>query len=216
MSKFKVGDKVRVKPGDYHGVYFSGDVGTVVRVKPGDYHGYYFSGDVGTVVEHPYEVTNPSLVYVRFSGHHNAKVRGEGYWWAEPSKLDKLPVRYSSTFTESAKAEPTTGHAPNSGLQKHSIGELYPLAVVGYGDSPMIFVLENLETGQVAGEGPDDYVRQWRNADHVVEFAKKYGLAKAPSGKVDDWGDEITWFTGRPINVNGRLEMPKITRKAQF
>lgn len=195
MSKFKVGDRVRVKPGDYHG--------------------YYFSGDVGTVVEHPYEILNGPLVYVRFSGHHNAKVFDEGYWWADPSQLDKLPVHYSSKFTDPAKAEPTTGHAPDSGLQKHSIGELYPLAVVGYGDNPMIFVLENLETGQVAGGGDDD-VRQWRNADHVVAFAKKHGLTKEPSGKVDDWGDAIVWFTGRPINVNGYLEMPKITRKVQF
>lgn len=189
-------------------------VGDRVRVKPGDYHGFYFSGDVGTVVEHPYKILNGPLIYVRFSGHHNAKVTGEGYWWAEPAKLDKLPVHYSSTFTESAKAEPTTGHAPNSGLQKHSLGELYPLAVVGYGDSPMIFVLENLETGQVAGDG--GYVRQWGNADHVVEFAKKYDLRTNPTGKSDDWGDDIVWITGRPINVDGYLEMPKITRKVQF
>jgi hypothetical protein len=38
-------------------------------------------------------------------------------------------------------------HAEHVGLQKHSVGETYPLAVVGYGD---IWAIENIKTGKVA------------------------------------------------------------------
>jgi hypothetical protein len=42
-----------------------------------------------------------------------------------------------------------TGHSnEHVGLQNHSVGEHYPLAVVGYGH-PTLYVIENLETNEV-------------------------------------------------------------------
>lgn len=38
------------------------------------------------------------------------------------------------------------GHAGEGGLQKHSVGNLYPLAVVGWGDGS--FTVEHLTSGQ--------------------------------------------------------------------
>lgn len=42
------------------------------------------------------------------------------------------------------------GHHPvHTGIQNHSMSECYPLAVVGYGDKPTIYVIENLAEGTV-------------------------------------------------------------------
>jgi hypothetical protein len=42
------------------------------------------------------------------------------------------------------------GHHPvYTGIQNHSMGECYPLAVVGYGHNPTLYVVENLAEGTV-------------------------------------------------------------------
>lgn len=42
------------------------------------------------------------------------------------------------------------GHHPiHTGIQNHSMSECYPLAVVGYGDKPTLYVVENLAEGTV-------------------------------------------------------------------
>ena len=42
------------------------------------------------------------------------------------------------------------GHHPvHTGIQNHSMGDCYPFAVVGYGDNPTLYVVENLAEGTV-------------------------------------------------------------------
>lgn len=48
--------------------------------------------------------------------------------------------------TEKERQIKKRGHAGEGGLQNHSVGDLYPLAVVGYGDGS--FQVENLATGE--------------------------------------------------------------------
>ena len=43
--------------------------------------------------------------------------------------------------------QPTGHHAEHKGLQNHSVGEHYPLCVVGYGH-PTLYVIENLTTNE--------------------------------------------------------------------
>lgn len=81
------------------------------------------------------------------------------------------PAQYSSYFTEQpAKAEPTTGHAAGSPIQKHSKGAYYPLCVVGYSDAGRTaFTVENLEQGTVVGFAPGEFkggsnIRAWGSA----------------------------------------------------
>ena len=43
--------------------------------------------------------------------------------------------------------QPTGHHADHKGLQNHSVGEHYPLCVVGYGH-PTLYVIEDLTTNE--------------------------------------------------------------------
>ena len=79
---------------------------------------------------------------------------------------------------------PTGHHAEHKGLQNHSVGEHYPLAVVGYGH-PTLYVIENLTTNEtLCGSLGSPY----------QHYESKY-LYKIIGTRVDGLD---TWVKGRP------------------
>ena len=106
-------------------------------------------------------------------------------------------ANYSEYFTEPVKAEPTTGHAAGSPIQKHSKGEFYPLCVVGYSDAGrMAYTIENLEQGTVLSFMPGEFkgvsnIRAWSNAASAYKF-----LAERASGFA-----QSEWIKGRPTFI---------------
>lgn len=82
-------------------------------------------------------------------------------------------------------------HAVHAGLQKHSVSEHYPLAVVGYHSHPgrVIYTVENLCTGEVACKFGT--IRQWDHASIAKSFA--VGVAHFPG---------VEWRHGGRVNYN--------------
>lgn len=169
MTKAKVGDYIKVTDsGDNLMFYREGAGGKVVRV-------------------------DDQCALVSFT-HGEFNKRNGGQWWIEHGKYT-VEKPYSSTFTQAAKAEAPQGHtADGGGLQKHSIGGLYPLCVVGYhnGESPVAWVVENLQDGTVActnGGSP----RQWNTLAVATVFASR--CKEHTGGSI---GEPIVWLKGRP------------------
>lgn len=63
-------------------------------------------------------------------------------------------------------------HAVHEGLQKHSVSEHYPIAVVGYHSHPgrVVYTVENLVTGEVASSPHACRPRQWEHASLAERF----------------------------------------------
>jgi hypothetical protein len=82
----------------------------------------------------------------------------------------KKHTPYAATFTDPATvAAVAKGHVPNSGLQRHSLGPIYPLVVVTWanGDEPYKYTVENLETGEQATVGGE----LMRFTDYATAYA---------------------------------------------
>lgn len=64
------------------------------------------------------------------------------------------------------------GHHPvHAGLQNESVGDIYPLAIVGYGKGDLTnYVIENLVTGQCLGHPGGRGPKQWPS----VKCARNY------------------------------------------
>lgn len=169
MAKAKVGDYIKVTDPSYNEMcYKEGAGGKVVQV-----------GD--------------KCALVAFT-HGEFDTANDGQWWINHGKYT-VEQPYSSTFTESAKAAAPQGHtADGGGLQKHSIGGLYPLCVVGYnnGGSPIMWVVENLQDGTVACTSGGS-VRQWPLVSLAYDFAERCKEHTKDSG-----GEPIVWLKGRP------------------
>lgn len=89
----------------------------------------------------------------------------------------KKHTPYAVTFTDPATADVVKGHVPDSGLQRHSVGPIYPLVVVTWatGDEPYKFTVENLETGEQATVGGElmrftDYATAYAVADLLTLY----------------------------------------------
>ena len=99
-----------------------------------------------------------------------------------------------------------SGHHPEHiGLQGHSVGDAYPLAIVGYGSGDItMYVIENLVTGEVAQHDPDDRYsqigpRQWA----YLPYANAYLAGLVLKGK------RLThWRVARPVFKGSRLVWP--------
>lgn len=96
----------------------------------------------------------------------------------------------------------SAGHHPvHVGLQSHSVGSGYPLAVVGYGH-PTLYVLENLTLGTVlcsaALEGNVPYQTDARELHFLMELRDNYNFSLAHD----------KWVVGRPVRTPaGELTM---------
>ena len=67
--------------------------------------------------------------------------------------------------------EANTGHhAVESGLQNHSVGNCYPLAIVGYSThpSPTLYTIENIKTGEVLVD-MDDQPRSFLKPEVMLD-----------------------------------------------
>lgn len=91
------------------------------------------------------------------------------------------------------------GHHPvHAGLQNESVGDIYPLAIVGYGKGDLTtYVIENLVTGQCLGH-PGGGPKQWCTATGALKYLiSLHGL----SGVESVWefklpvydGDVLVW-----------------------
>jgi hypothetical protein len=112
-------------------------------------------------------------------------------------------AKYSEYFTEPTPT-PSTGHVADSPIQKRSVGDIYPLAVVCYADGDkQRFVIENLERGTVAVSSLSGYsVLQWNRAVNAHKFA--------------ELGGKCSWAKGRPVyGQYGGLVLPAKVREAQ-
>ncbi len=122
-------------------------------------------------------------------------------------KEDRSYVKRFTDTRPSMQQEVPKGHSPDgSGLPNHSIGDIYPLAVVGYstGDGPTLFSIENLKTGAVCC-ADHRTVRQWVDEKKAREFA----LRVAVGLKVDEVGHAVVFHTGRPVLTRqGLLVLP--------
>ena len=171
MSKFKVGDKVRVKISTH--LYKIGAEGVVTEVVASAVRVRYISGDYDP--------------------------RSNGLWWVCQEDLE-LILPYSRTFTKPAEAPTPTGHTSDGGgLQKHSVGELYPLAVVGYcNGGATTFVVEDLQKGAV--------VCDWKHLDGPLWKYAKAEDAFTFARSVPNRG-RITFVYQRPSFVNNILSI---------
>lgn len=63
------------------------------------------------------------------------------------------------------------GHHPvHAGLQNESVGDIYPLAIVGYANGDLTtYVIENLVTGQCLGHPGNRGPKQWAS-ERVARF----------------------------------------------
>lgn len=168
MSKIKVGDYVEVTHAEGWDLV------------------YYTVGAGGRVVK---EMLGMYIVQFTYGKYKTL----DGGRWAVNAGQVKVVTPYSSTFTKPAEPKPTTGHVANGGgLQKHSVGDIYPLAVVGYADGDKLrFTVENLETGQVCSCG--EVVRAW----HCAELAEAFAVL-IKEGKASIYADPIMWDSRRP------------------
>lgn len=131
--------------------------------------GFYDKGAIGKVLR-----TQGRVIGVQFTA---------GWWdkdnvWPDGS----MPVAkgnfkkhtpYAATFTDPATvAAVAKGHVPDSGLQRHSVGPIYPLVVVTWanGDEPYKFTVEHLETGEQATVGGE--------LMRFTDYAAAYALAE--------------------------------------
>jgi hypothetical protein len=85
----------------------------------------------------------------------------------------------------------TGHHATETGLQKHSIGNAYPLHIVGYGYSPTIYTIENMKTGEVLS-CLDDQPRGFRTVQTAADVLDAMMLRKHMQ-------TPVRWFKGRPV-----------------
>ena len=81
-------------------------------------------------------------------------------------------------------------HAVHEGLQKHSVSEHYPVAVVGYHSHPgrVIYTVENLCTGEVACRF--GIPMQWEYASMAKRYAENHEVYQQQ------------WHIGGRINYN--------------
>ena len=152
---------------------------TVVVVVPRNDPYCFSKGASGVVVE-----VDSGTYLVKFtSGIYDPD--NEGTWWAEEASLEAVPVRRMEAHKTAYRAEQE--RAISGGLQSHSVGDIYPLAVVGYdGGGGVSYTLENLQTGEVCMAG--DWVRQWITAKPPKDFAKVIGTER-----------DVSWKQGRPV-----------------
>lgn len=151
---------------------------------------YFAKGDVGVVVQ----ISHESRVWykINFSGFGNKVVHGDGLWEAQAYELVLVP--------KTAVVVPAQGHSGvHEGLQNHSVGATYPLAVVTYGHDPAIHVIENLKTGEVACD-TSGVVIQTTNARFIFEELRWL---------IDHPNRQINWVKGRPKNAGGSLVLVK-------
>ena len=153
---------------------------TVVVVDPKDNHKYFSKGASGVVVK----VDSIGYLVKFTSGTHDPDC--EGSWWVDEDSLEAVPVRRMEAHKTAYRAEQE--RAISGGLQSHSVGDIYPLAVVGYdnGGDGVTYTIENLQTGEVCMAG--DWVRQWDNSRWPLEFAKVIGTKR-----------DVSWKQGRPV-----------------
>ena len=93
------------------------------------------------------------------------------------------------------------GHHPKHvGLQNHSVGSAYPLAIVAYDSgSGVVYTVQNLTSGRTAGFN-NERVRQFSTAAYATQYldALVNGIDHVDVGAYQVPLGETTWLMGRP------------------
>lgn len=94
------------------------------------------------------------------------------------------------------------GHHPvHAGLQNESVGDIYPLAIVGYGKGDLTtYVIENLVTGQCLGHPGGSGPKSWGSVYSARNYITK--LHHLP-------GVESVWEFKRPVYDGDVLVWPE-------
>ena len=163
-------------------------VGDLVRPN-GGCRPYFEAGYVGRVVYIEYLYGKPNWLCIDLN-RPGQRTHGDGRWFEQPESVTLV----------NEQAEHKSGHSGvHDGLQQHSVGATYPLAVVTYGHDPAIHVIENLKTGEVACY-TSGVVIQTTNARFIFEELRWL---------IDHPNRQINWVKGRPKNVGGLLVLVK-------
>lgn len=163
-------------------------VGDLVRAND-DHRPYFEAGYVGRVVDIVYQGAKPAWLRIDFNSP-GQRTPGDGRWFEEPELVTLV----------NEQAEPKSGHSgEHDGLQQHSVGATYPLAVVTYGHDPAIHVIENLRTGEVACYKSGVVIQ---TTDAKLIFDELRWL-------VTHTNYQRNWVKGRPKNVGGLLVLVK-------
>ena len=92
--------------------------------------------------------------------------------------------------------EANTGHsATETGLQNHSVGNCYPLAIVGYSTHPhpTLYTIENMKTGEVLVD-MDNQPRSFLKPEVILDAI----MLRKPMTQ------PLRWAKGRPkVHMSG-------------
>lgn len=163
--------------------------GGVIRARVGC-SPYFKSGDIGVVVG--IEFVRDKLTWLRVNFNRGSQeVYGDGIWYIAPEAAAPwLGITKPSL----------SGHSGvHDGLQNHSVGAAYPLAVVTYGHAPAIHVIENLKDGTVLCNSTGKPVQ---NTDASYIFQVLTHLTRGTT-------TASAWRAGRPTNEDGVLVIKK-------
>ena len=85
----------------------------------------------------------------------------------------------------------TGHHAIETGLQKHSVGNAYPLHIVGYGIEPTLYTIENMKTQEVLSclDGQPRSFSDVQCAADALDAIMLRKLTQTP----------VRWAKGRPV-----------------
>jgi len=145
---------------------------------------YFKSGDIGTVIGVEFVRDKLSWLHVDFN-RAGQEAYEDGLWYIAPEEAAPWTPKPA-----------LSGHSGvHDGLQNHSVGAAYPLAVVTYGHAPAIHVIENLKDGTVLCNSAGKPVQN-TDASYVFQV-----LAHLTRGTTT----ADMWRLGRPTNENGVL-----------
>lgn len=104
-------------------------------------------------------------------------------------------------------------HGQHQALQNHSVGDIYPLAVVAYDNGGgVFFTLENLTRGTCACD-KDGNLHVWLEAANAQRYALWHSRGiRAPEDEAVIHSRAPSWFYGRPVFERGMLVMPQSSR----
>lgn len=110
------------------------------------------------------------------------------------------------------------GHsAKHPALQNHSVGDIYPWAIVAYDNGgELAFTLENLAEGKCATDR-NGSLFVWRETANALRFALWHlrGI-RAPEDEAILFTHSPKWREGRPIFIAGELNLPVTVPKGIF
>jgi hypothetical protein len=115
------------------------------------------------------------------SGYYGRSVLGMTIGDVIRAKALRAPAAPAPSSREADVARAIEG-----GLSAENIGGLYPVAVVGYGDEPVRWGVEDFQRSTVLRQEIDGLPRRWKRAKGALKAATKAAEGNVPVGLY--WG----------------------------